>query len=235
MLLIGLTSSNSMPDERISSATWDAAAKEGMSFPMAENEIPIASGAALEIWAFARSPMTASLVSGFFLSASLVALETDEWIPPQRPESEVMATRSVFPPSDLASEFLNSSERTNDQKQASTHTQTQEQGKMGTEDTVDAGQSPMASREAELTVEEGSGERGRDGPVLAAPYCFAVPMARCALARRVEAITFMDCRDSNVQGEASASRSRREESGKVTMGKESAEPPDHLRARPQPR
>ena len=117
MLLIGLTSSNSMPDERISSATWDAGAKEGMSFPMAENEISIASGAALEICAFARSPMTASLISGLALMASLVAFETDEWIPPHRPESDVMATRSVFPPSDLASEFLNSSGGTDSRRE----------------------------------------------------------------------------------------------------------------------
>lgn len=33
-----------------------------------------------------------------------------------------------------------------------------------------------------------------DEPVLAAPYCLAVTMARWALARRVEAMTFIDCR-----------------------------------------
>ena len=86
-----------------------------MSFPMAEKEMAIASGRAREIWALARSPMTASWVSGFSLRASLVALETDEWIPPQRPESDVMATSSVLPPSDLASEFLNSSANADNQ------------------------------------------------------------------------------------------------------------------------
>jgi len=49
------------------------------------------------------------LISGFSLKAALVALEMDEWIPPQRPESEVMATTRTFPPADLASEFLKSS------------------------------------------------------------------------------------------------------------------------------
>jgi len=44
-------------------------------------------------------------------------------------------------------------------------------------------------------VEEGKERKEEeDEPVLAAPYCLAVCIARWALARRVEAITFMDWR-----------------------------------------
>jgi len=44
-----LTSSNSTPELRISSATWEAAANEGISFPMAEKESSMDSGMAREI------------------------------------------------------------------------------------------------------------------------------------------------------------------------------------------
>lgn len=56
--------------------------------------------------------MTTRVESGLALTAFLVALVTDEWIPPQRPESEVMEMTRVLPPvSATASEFLKSSVR----------------------------------------------------------------------------------------------------------------------------
>lgn len=69
----------------------------------------MALGAAREIWALARSPMTTMRVSGAARRAFFAALETEEWIPPQRPESEVMAMTRTFPSPDWASEFLKSS------------------------------------------------------------------------------------------------------------------------------
>ena len=96
------------------SATPAASANVGMSRPIWLNVNEMFFGRARESWALDLSPMTIigeSESTGFSLSAIVrrVNLETDEWIPPQRPLSEEMTMNSLCLDGLSTSEFWNTS------------------------------------------------------------------------------------------------------------------------------
>jgi hypothetical protein len=67
-----------------------ASAKVGTSLPTALKVTRMSLGTARESWALGLSPTMAS-DPGFLAISFLMNREIPEWIPPQRPPSEVMA------------------------------------------------------------------------------------------------------------------------------------------------